>query len=348
MRASIQIILFAILFPCLLPAEEIITGLISFDPPPFLRGGIPGGGPGENPFSGVGRVRVYFASDNSGQSHRQVDVNLRLVGFIIGEGKRVTLRQLDDKAFRTEMETVIKRSDGATNVSAVTDANLGGQPALQISYEEPAPNFRKDAVMEFDIYWVLIQSNRVIEVKLAADSKGRLGSLEDCLSGFKITKNEEVLKRPLVFPARLAEERYEAWISPFFPIYIIPRICAYYQLHPERFKPTGQGEEIDIEGFGDFVAGDDFFKSGHFFHVKSGQIMDPWDEPLHFVEDINMDGFIDARGQRREVTDVGVLSKIEFANKEHHFGICKHSLIGIEKYPWVSIIAETYHPYSSK
>jgi len=352
MRFFTKIVLFSVLFPSLLRAEDIITGLISFDHPPFLRGGLPNGGPGANPFSGVGRVRVYFASDNSGGSHRQINVNLRTIGFAIGEGKRVSFRLLDNNSLREEMETAVKSNDGssenATNISAIADADLGGQSALRISYEKPAPGFSKGAIMKFEIFWVTIQSNRVIEVVLSANSKDRLQSLENCLSGFKITKSEEVLNKPLVFPAQLAEERYQAWVRPFFYDYIMPRICAYYQLHPERFKPTGQGEEIEIGGFADFVADDDYFKKSHDFHVKSGQIFDPWDEPIHFAEDINMDGFIDAGGQRREIQDVGVFGKIEFSNKQHRFGVFKPDLKdGDRRYPWMSILVRTYHPYSA-
>jgi hypothetical protein len=177
---------------------------------------------------------------------------------------------------------------------------------------------------------------------------GLISLLENCLSGFKITESEEVLNKPLVFPAQLAEERYQAWVSPFFYNYIMPRICAYYHLHPERFKPTGQGEEIEIEGFADFVADDDYFKKSHDFHVRSGQIFDPWDEPIHFAEDINMDGFIDAGGQRREIQDVGIFGKIEFSNKEHRFAVFKPDLKdGDRRYPWMNILVETYHPYSA-
>src|SRR5712671_1702295 len=48
------------------------------------------------------------------------------------------------------------------------------------------------------------------------------------------------------------EERYAEWCYNF-PDYIIPRMCAYYQLHPERFKPNGKGEEVEIEGFSEVV-----------------------------------------------------------------------------------------------
>jgi hypothetical protein len=47
---------------------------------------------------------------------------------------------------------------------------------------------------------------------------------------------------------RDADERYTEWCNEVTH-YITPRLCAYYQLHPERFKSTGQGEEIAIDGF---------------------------------------------------------------------------------------------------
>jgi hypothetical protein len=85
------------------------------------------------------------------------------------------------------------------------------------------------------------------------------------------------------------DEKYSEWCNDF-PRYIIPRICAYYQLYPERFKRTGHGEEIEIAGFDTFVKNDDYFKSGRRSSAWSGKVKDPWGEPVHFVEDLNMDG----------------------------------------------------------
>lgn len=81
------------------------------------------------------------------------------------------------------------------------------------------------------------------------------------------------------------------------PYYINPGMCAYYELHPERFKPTGRGEEIEIEGFAAFLKDDDFVKEDRSF-VRSRKIMDPWGEPVHFVQDLNMDGYFEAAGER--------------------------------------------------
>jgi hypothetical protein len=144
---------------------------------------------------------------------------------------------------------------------------------------------------------------------------------------------------------RDAEYRYDEWCNDFTH-YITPRICAYYKLHPERFRPTGKGEEIEIEGFADFVKDDDYFKSGHLCRVRWGKIRDPWGDPVHFVQDLNMDGYIEARGQRRIVFDQAIYDdvgqKVDFDN-EHRFGICKDNVNEIESHPWDSIFVLTYH-----
>jgi hypothetical protein len=117
-----------------------------------------------------------------------------------------------------------------------------------------------------------------------------------------------------------AADRYDEWCGSL-PYYIIPRMCAYYELHPERFKPTGQGEEIEIADFATFIKNDSYFKSGTRCYIIKGTIFDPWGQPLHFVQDLNMDGYIEAIGQRRIVLTVGTTG----LNREHHFGICKQS-----------------------
>ncbi|MDB6109356.1 MAG: hypothetical protein JWR69_1106 [Pedosphaera sp.] len=124
------------------------------------------------------------------------------------------------------------------------------------------------------------------------------------------------------FKYRHAHEDYSEWIG-YFPDYIIPRVCAYYQLHPERFKPTGQGEEIEIQGLAAFVKDDAYFKRWHRASAWSGEIRDPWGDRVHFVQDLNMDGFIEAGGERVQVSKAHVDGKVEFSNQEHHFGILK-------------------------
>jgi hypothetical protein len=140
------------------------------------------------------------------------------------------------------------------------------------------------------------------------------------------------------FRYRHAENQYIEWCQNL-PGYIIPRMCAYYELHPERFKPTGQGEEIEIAGFAAFIKSDSYFQSGTHCSVRGGTIYDPWGEPLHFVQDLNMDGYIEAEGERRIVMNLGSTG----LNREHHFGICKQSPFkGGYGQPSERIFAATY------
>ncbi len=138
-----------------------------------------------------------------------------------------------------------------------------------------------------------------------------------------------------------AEARYMEWCQSL-PWYIIPRMCAYYELHPERFKATGRGEEIEIAGFADFIKNDSYFERGTRCYVLNGKIYDPWREPLHFVQDLNMDGYIEAGGERYSVLVVGETG----VNREHHFGIFKNSplkgLYGFYGQPWERVIAHVY------
>ena len=135
-----------------------------------------------------------------------------------------------------------------------------------------------------------------------------------------------------------AEQRYIEWCNDL-PRYIIPRMCAYYELHPERFKPTGHEEEIEIVGFAEFVKNDTYFKSGTRCYIVNGTIFDPWGQPLHFVQDLNMDGYIEASGERRIVLNAGTSG----LNREHHFGICKQTPFkGVYGKPWERIFAVTY------
>jgi hypothetical protein len=122
-------------------------------------------------------------------------------------------------------------------------------------------------------------------------------------------------------------------------------MCDYYQLHPERFKPFGNGEEIKIDGFAAFVKYDAYFKSSNPYRcsVINGVIFDPWGYPLRFVQDLNMDGYIEVGGERRIVLKLSPPGKPEGLNREHHFGIYKGSPFkGPYGQPFERIFAETF------
>ena len=121
------------------------------------------------------------------QQIRQINVNLRTIGFTIDEGKRITYRSLTDEDVRNEMRLLMK-SGRATNVSEIVETKLGGQPALLLNSIPVAADDQKNAATHFELFWVRYQTNQVIEVMLIAHSRTNLQSLNECLSKFKITK----------------------------------------------------------------------------------------------------------------------------------------------------------------
>ena len=92
-----------------------------------------------------------------------------------------------------------------------------------------------------------------------------------------------------------------------FCCYVIPRLCTYYELHPERFKSTGRGSELTVQGFTSFVASDWFFRPAIYtpqwgsFHIHGSQISDPRGQSVTFVEDVGHDLYMEGHGCRVKV-----------------------------------------------
>ena len=78
-----------------------------------------------------------------------------------------------------------------TGNSPVTNAEVAGQSAWLASYELPRPYWQKPGGELFpcEVYWLKVQTNRVAEIKLIADSPEHLQTLKDCLSRFKMGKS---------------------------------------------------------------------------------------------------------------------------------------------------------------
>ena len=186
---AIRLVVLAFLFASYLHAEVLIPGVLEFEPPPFLESFKPSADNGSNPFAGNWAVplREYLARGNSIPQMRQINVNLRTIGFTIGEGKRITYRSLTDKDVCDEMR-LLMRSGRTTNISEIVETKLGGQPALLLKSTPAAADDQKNAATHFELFWVRYQTNQVIEVMLVAHSRTNLQSLDECLSRFKITK----------------------------------------------------------------------------------------------------------------------------------------------------------------
>ena len=192
MRTVILSLFLVVVLPSISHGDDLIPGVVSFDPPAFLHGGT-SGQHSDDIFSGVGEIRQYGAGDNDIRTgQRLVVINVREVGFSTGAGKVVTYQKLDDKALRAWMQTAMDSTRNATNITKVADAKVGGQAALFASYQVAQPYWPKKpgALFPFEVYWVRIQTNRVVEIKLVADSPEHLETLKPCLTKFRIKRSD--------------------------------------------------------------------------------------------------------------------------------------------------------------
>ncbi|MDB6024655.1 MAG: hypothetical protein JWM68_878 [Verrucomicrobiales bacterium] len=121
-------------------------------------------------------------------------------------------------------------------------------------------------------------------------------------------------------------------------------LCQYYALHPERFHNVGKDEEIEIDGFADFVAADGIFepKVGG-YQIHKSKIYDPWGEPVHFVKNRNGDGTITARGFQHIIMRQEVDTPENCRNEKEQLGVCKHSSKGFEDAPNDCIYVDVFY-----
>jgi hypothetical protein len=189
MRILFCTILLAILFPHGSPAGELVPDVLAFDPPAFLSADAFVGN-NTNSENEIRKAWRYAATDNDPRtSQRLLIVSLREIGVATNSENTVSYRRLDDQAFRAEMLAAMNSTRNATNVSPVTDVEVGGTAALLASYELPRPYWQKSdgAFFPCEAYWVRVETNRVVEIKLVADSAEHLQTLKACLPKFKIT-----------------------------------------------------------------------------------------------------------------------------------------------------------------
>ena len=92
------------------------------------------------------------------------------------------------------MQHVTVGSLDATNITKATDAKVSGEPVLLISYQVAQPTWPKkqDTLFPFEVYWVRIQTNRIMEVELIADTSEHLKTLRPCLDRFTIRVPDKV------------------------------------------------------------------------------------------------------------------------------------------------------------
>jgi len=191
MRVLYFSIILAVASPFVSKGDDLIPGVLKFDPHAFLESGRAGRAR-DDIFSGVGELRRYGAKDNDIRTgQRDVIINVRGVGFSIGDGKVVTYHRLDEAALRAWMQTVVDSTPNATNITKVTDAKVGDQSALFASYQIAQPYWSKKpgAFFPFEVYWVRVQTNRVVEIQLIGDTPEHLETLRPCLTKFTVKRS---------------------------------------------------------------------------------------------------------------------------------------------------------------
>jgi hypothetical protein len=110
---------------------------------------------------------------------------------------------------------------------------------------------------------------------------------------------------------------------------ITPVLDAYYHLHPEKFCYVGADDEVTIEGLDDYIQKNNPYLSQRLaFHW--GVVLDPWNEPLHFVMIRGDKSYAEARGAKGDVMLTSMSPMPSYTNEKEKLGLCKHSLKGIE------------------
>ena len=190
-RTLLLLMFLVLTFQCVSRGDDIIPGIVTFDPPAFLHSGTSGQDSNDK-FGKIAGVRQYFAKDNDvRKGERLVVINVREVASSIGHDNQ----KHDDTALHAWMQQVTVSSLDATNITKVTDAKVSGEPSLLISYQVAQPNWPKkqEALFRFEVYWVRIQTNRVMEVELIADTSEHLSTLRPCLDRFTIRASDKVI-----------------------------------------------------------------------------------------------------------------------------------------------------------
>jgi len=70
--------------------------------------------------------------------------------------------------------------------------------------------------------------------------------------------------------------------------YINPILLKYYQAFPDRFHKKQYTEQVDVDGFIDFLKAEPSFRDSK-IRIKGNSILDPWGRPIEYLLDQNGD-----------------------------------------------------------
>ncbi|RYD26645.1 MAG: hypothetical protein EOP87_22435 [Verrucomicrobiaceae bacterium] len=199
MASLFRILLLACLTSAALKAEEIIPGIVSYDLPDFFT---PSGAtpiPAEVPVGHRASITAYLAADNRpAVNHRQVNFSVHIT-----------------HSSDAEIPGILKARAGVQ--VAPKAARVGGQNGWRIDHDRDEPSFREGAVSRNATIWVRIRPDRILEVNLTAVGVELFPSLEQTLSGLRITPELTVpppqAPKAATGTPRLGMERAAVWAT---------------------------------------------------------------------------------------------------------------------------------------
>jgi hypothetical protein len=172
--------------------RDVIPGVVSFDEPPDLRGFGPHHDPGDSPFVLSRTVIQYQPQDNSPRSFRQFDIGIGVVGYDIGQGKRITFRSLSEEELKGELS----RWAGVGVAVSVAAAVVSDRKAFRLSWHRPAEALRPGATLYTETYFVPFEPNRGVTLCLTADTEDGIAGLRTLLARVKIPKEPHEIVPP--------------------------------------------------------------------------------------------------------------------------------------------------------
>jgi hypothetical protein len=70
--------------------------------------------------------------------------------------------------------------------------------------------------------------------------------------------------------------------------YVNPLLLQYYLDHPERFHRKPYSEQVDVDGFTEFLRSQPSFRQSG-IRIRDGSILDPWGRPITLLVDFDHD-----------------------------------------------------------
>jgi hypothetical protein len=160
-------------------AGEYIKGALHYDPPVTLYPVELNHDPGDNPFSGDGPGLGFLSRTDANRGFGSVTFQFGMVGFAIGEGKRVTYSAVGTNELRRIFGDFWTETGGDAAVVHLT--SIGGLPAVTAR-----GTGKSRQTQLFEATWVQIKTNVVLKITVAAENQSMFDVLTNSLKSVEV------------------------------------------------------------------------------------------------------------------------------------------------------------------